>query len=163
MILDTGSADLWVASSKCITGCGNVPTFVTSESSSFKNLSSAFTIKYGSGGAAGSLGSDSVQMAGFGVAGQTLGALAFITPLELGAHLDFALYLGVVTQVTQKLLQNPVSGLMGLAFSTLSTSRSMPFWQTLASTNAWTQPLMAFHLTRYVPYVLGKLVGQIQC
>ncbi|KAG9017113.1 hypothetical protein FRB90_001717 [Tulasnella sp. 427] len=128
VILDTGSADLWVASSKCITGCGSVPTFDSSESSSFKNLSTAFTIKYGSGGAAGSLGSDTVQMAGFGVAGQTLGA---------------------VTQVTQKLLQSPVSGLMGLAFSTLSTSRSMPFWQTLASTNAWTEPLMAFHLTRF--------------
>lgn len=129
VILDTGSADLWVASTNCFAGCGNVPTFDSSASSTFKNLSTPFTIKYGSGGAAGSLGTDSVQMAGFGVAGQTL---------------------GVVTQVTQKLLVNPVSGLMGLAFSTLSTSRSMPFWQTLASTNAWNEPLMAFHLTRFM-------------
>lgn len=64
---------------------------------------------------------------------------------------------GVVTQVTQKLLQSPVSGLMGLAFSTLSTSRSMPFWQTLASTNAWDEPLMAFHLTRYASTMSARL------
>ncbi|KIO34071.1 hypothetical protein M407DRAFT_150488 [Tulasnella calospora MUT 4182] len=128
VILDTGSADLWVASKNCTTGCSNVPLFDSSASTTFKDLSTPFTIKYGSGGAAGSLGADSVQMAGFGVAGQTL---------------------GVVNQVTQKLLQSPVSGLMGLAFATLSTSRSMPFWQTLASTNAWDEPLMAFHLTRF--------------
>ncbi|KAG8927180.1 hypothetical protein FRC00_002232 [Tulasnella sp. 408] len=72
VILDTGSADLWVASKDCITGCNGVPTFDAAASSSFRNLSSPFTIKYGSGGAAGRLGADTVQMAGFGVAGQTL-------------------------------------------------------------------------------------------
>jgi len=128
VILDTGSADLWLASSNCYTGCGSVPTYDSSSSTSFRNLSTPFSIKYGSGQAAGSLGSDSIQMAGFGVSGQTL---------------------GVVNAVTQDLLTAPVSGLMGLAFSTLSTSKSMPFWETLASTNAWDSPLMAFHLTRF--------------
>ncbi|KAG8907667.1 hypothetical protein FRB99_002745 [Tulasnella sp. 403] len=128
VILDTGSSDLWVASSSCFSGCGTVPSFSASQSSSFRNLSSTFQIKYGSGGASGYLGSDRVQMAGFAVTSQVL---------------------GVVNAVTANLLQSPVSGLMGLAFSTLSTSRSMPFWETLASTNAWDQPLMAFHLTRF--------------
>lgn len=59
----------------------------------------------------------------------------------------------VCNAVTRGLLTNPISGLMGLAFSTLATSGAMPFWQTLASTNAWDEPLMAFHLTRCVAYL----------
>lgn len=51
--------------------------------------------------------------------------------------------------VSPGLLQSPVSGLMGLAFATIASSRAMPFWQTLASGGAWDEPLMAFHLTRY--------------
>jgi len=55
----------------------------------------------------------------------------------------------VCNQVTPDLLKNPISGLMGLAFSTLSTSKTMPFWETLASEGAWNEPLMAFHLTNF--------------
>ncbi|KAG8854472.1 hypothetical protein FRB96_007534 [Tulasnella sp. 330] len=128
VILDTGSADLWIASSNCYAGCEDVTLFDYQGSSSFTNLSTAFSIKYGTGAASGNLGSDLVQMAGFGVSGQTF---------------------GVCNQVTQNLLKDPVSGLMGLAFSTLSTSKTMPFWETLASEGAWDEPLMAFHLTSF--------------
>lgn len=51
--------------------------------------------------------------------------------------------------VSSGLLQNPVSGLLGLAFSTIASSKAVPFWQTLASAGAWDAPVMAFHLTRY--------------
>ncbi|KAG9075290.1 hypothetical protein FS749_013043, partial [Ceratobasidium sp. UAMH 11750] len=67
VILDTGSSDLWLASSTCYTGCRGVPTFDASRSSTFRNLTTPFAIRYGSGQAAGELGSDSVQMAGFQV------------------------------------------------------------------------------------------------
>lgn len=75
---------------------------------------------------------------------------------------------GVCNAVTANLLTNPVSGLMGLAFNTLSTSKATPFWQTLANTNAWDQPLMAFHLTRFAShlpdalFVLSTFFSQIQ-
>ncbi|KAG8994607.1 hypothetical protein FRB93_001522 [Tulasnella sp. JGI-2019a] len=128
VILDTGSADLWIASSNCYSGCDNVALFDYESSSSFTNLSTAFFIKYGTGAAYGNLGSDLVQMAGFGVSGQTF---------------------GVCNRVTPDLLENPVSGLMGLGFSTLSTSKTMPFWETLASGGSWSEPLMAFHLTSF--------------
>lgn len=51
--------------------------------------------------------------------------------------------------VSQGLLQTPVSGLMGLAFNTIASSRAVPFWQTLATGGAWNESVMAFHLTRY--------------
>lgn len=81
VILDTGSADLWLASSSCTSGCEQITTFDTSTSSSFTNLSTPFEITYGSGEASGTLGSDVVQMAGFQVQSQTFGTATLTAPL----------------------------------------------------------------------------------
>lgn len=55
----------------------------------------------------------------------------------------------VCDSVSADLLTNPVSGLMGLAFQTIASSGAAPLWETLASSSAWTDQLMAFQLTRY--------------
>ncbi|KII87254.1 hypothetical protein PLICRDRAFT_112830 [Plicaturopsis crispa FD-325 SS-3] len=130
VILDTGSADLWVADSACVSGCSTVPTFDSASSSSYQNLSTAFSITYGSGAASGSLAQDSIQMAGFTVSNQVF---------------------AVCDQVSTGLLSNPVSGLLGLAWNTIASSGATPLWQTLAETSgSWDEPLMSFQLTRYV-------------
>ncbi|KAF8552734.1 acid protease [Imleria badia] len=130
VILDTGSADLWVADNNCILGCTqNEALYNSASSSTFQNLSQPFSITYGSGQAAGDLVADAVQMAGFMVNNQTFGA---------------------VTQVSQGVLSNPVSGLMGLGWQTIASSNAPPFWQTLASKGTWSQPVMGFQLTRFV-------------
>lgn len=129
VILDTGSSDLWVADDSCQTGCNRVATYDVTTSSTFKNLSEPFNIQYGSGQAAGSLGQDVVQMAGFSVENQTFGA---------------------VDAVSSGLLNSPVSGLIGLAWQTIASSGATPLWQTLASSGKWDQPLMAFQLTRFI-------------
>ncbi|TDL23853.1 acid protease [Rickenella mellea] len=129
VILDTGSSDLWIADRRCVTGCDGVAKFDSSQSSTFTNLTTSFSIKYGSGAAAGSLGQDVVQMAGFSVANQKF---------------------GVCDEVSSNLLYSPVSGLMGLAFSTISSSRSTPFWEALVQNGAWDSPVMSFQLTRYI-------------
>ncbi|KAG2040135.1 aspartic peptidase domain-containing protein [Suillus americanus] len=129
VILDTGSSDLWVAGQGCTTGCSKVQLFDDLSSSTFHNLSEPFEIQYGSSAATGTLGQDIVQMAGFSVPNQVFGA---------------------VTQVTSGLLNSPVSGLLGLAWQSIATSKAVPFWQTLASSGAWTDPVMAFQLTRFV-------------
>ncbi|KAL5531684.1 hypothetical protein ACEPAG_4561 [Sanghuangporus baumii] len=129
VILDTGSADLWLADSTCIAGCQEITTFDSTASSSFTNLTSSFSITYGSGAAAGTLGQDVVQMAGFSVSNQTF---------------------ATVDQVSNGLLTAPVSGLMGLAFQTIASSGATPFWQNLVESGAWDSPVMSFQLTRYV-------------
>ena len=58
--------------------------------------------------------------------------------------------LAVCDAITQGLLNNPVSGLMGLAFETIASSGATPFWETLVENGAWDQPLMSFQLTRLV-------------
>ncbi len=55
----------------------------------------------------------------------------------------------VVTQASDNLLTYPYSGLMGLAWQSLSTSGALPFWEALASSNAWSTPSMTFFLERY--------------
>lgn len=129
VILDTGSADLWVASSNCIVGCGNSPSFEPSSSSSFKNLTTSFTITYGSGAASGDLVQDDVQMAGFSVPGQIFAAC---------------------NQISSGLLSSPVSGLMGLAWKSIAASGAQPFWQALAAGGSWDSPLMSLVLTRFI-------------
>jgi cathepsin D len=128
VILDTGSSDLWVASSSCGTSCGSIATYNPSSSSTFQNLSTAFNIQYGSGAAAGYVAQDTVQMAGFSVSSQ-----------------GFA----VVDEVSANMLTSPVSGLLGLGWQSLASSGQMPLWQTLASGNAWSSALFAVQFTRY--------------
>ncbi|KAF8318714.1 acid protease [Clavulina sp. PMI_390] len=126
VILDTGSSDLWVVSMDCKQGCGSSPGYNPSASSTSKHIGTSFNITYGSGTAAGTLGSDVVRMAGFSLADQVF------------ASCDV---------VSNGLIATPVSGLLGLAWQPLATSKAVPFWQSLAST--WDSPVMSFTLTRF--------------
>ncbi|KAL6299535.1 aspartic peptidase domain-containing protein [Sparassis latifolia] len=133
VILDTGSADLWLAGDTTNGSASNVPSgiplFDPSASSTFQSLGKAFEIQYQSGTALGVLGQDTVQMAGFQVSAQ-----------------EFA----VVTEVSQGMLNAPVSGLMGLAWQQIASSGATPFWEALQQTSgALSEPLMAFQLTRF--------------
>ncbi|KAG6329157.1 hypothetical protein ID866_9933 [Astraeus odoratus] len=129
VILDTGSADLWLADQSCKTGCSGVALYDPSSSSTFQNLSQSFSITYGSGEAAGTLVQDTVQMAGFSVENQVFAA---------------------VDEASSGLLTSPVSGLLGLGWQTISSSGSAPLWQTLASSGAWSDAVMSFQLTRFI-------------
>ncbi|EJD48177.1 acid protease [Auricularia subglabra TFB-10046 SS5] len=128
VILDTGSSDLWVAGTAC-TRCAGVPLFDETQSSTFRNLTQPFQIQYGSGAAAGDLAADVVQMAGFEVPNQAF---------------------AVVDRVTANLLDDNISGLLGLGFNTISSSGATPFVQTLFQQNTLTQPLFGFFLTRFL-------------
>ncbi|KAI0690302.1 aspartic peptidase domain-containing protein [Cytidiella melzeri] len=129
VILDTGSADLWLAASADAVPPGT-PLFDPSRSSSFINLNTSFAISYGSGSAGGFLGSDVVQFSGFEVQNQVF---------------------GVVSEITTNLLASPISGVLGLAFQSIATSGATPFWQSLVDQEgALNEPVMAFHLTRFI-------------
>jgi hypothetical protein len=114
-----------------------VPTFNPSQSSSFKNGSQSFSIQYGTGAAAGTLGQDTIQMAGFSVSNQVF---------------------AICNQVSQGLLNDPVSGLLGLGWNTIASSGATPMWQTLAGSGAWDSPVMAFQLTRWVLVYTGRRI-----
>lgn len=129
VFVDTGSADLWIASNQCTSAtCEGITTLDTATSSSFKDLNQPFNITYGSGEAGGTLGQDTVTMGAFTVSSQTF---------------------GVVTQGSDQLLSNPVSGLMGFAWKALASSGATPFWQQLAQSGKWSTPAFAVQMARY--------------
>ncbi|KIY68381.1 acid protease [Cylindrobasidium torrendii FP15055 ss-10] len=105
LLMDSGSADLWVGSDQCQsieTGgdCGQ-HNFLSTSSGSFKATDKQWQIQYGTGAAAGVIGSDDLTMGN----------------LTLTGH-----QFGVTTQESQDFTGDttPFDGIMGLAQSTLS-------------------------------------------
>lgn len=71
---DTGSSDLWLPTTKC-SGCPG-PLFNTAASSTYKSSTTPFSIQYADGsGASGTVGTDTVTIAGITVTGQGFGAV----------------------------------------------------------------------------------------
>lgn len=113
MVLDTGSADIWVTP--------GTDSYEPSSSSTFVNETSSFSITYGSGQVAGYLATDTVVLANHSVPEQTF---------------------AVATQVSSDLLDGTTSGIIGLGFQALSTSKSTPIWSKAGETE------FAFYLQR---------------
>jgi len=128
VIIDTGSADFWLASTLCTT-CAAMPLFDTTKSSSLKASTRPVTIRYGSGAVAGTVVEDTVTMGGFTLLSQT-----WLT----------------VTETTPRIVAGSVSGIMGLAFSAIANTGAVPFWQALLNGNKLPSPEMSFFLSRYV-------------
>ncbi|KIK09781.1 hypothetical protein K443DRAFT_671105 [Laccaria amethystina LaAM-08-1] len=126
VVLDTGSSDLWVADTSCTSCDSTTPLFAPSKSSSITSANGQTTIRYGSGTVAGIIAQDVVSMGNFSVQSQTLLA---------------------VEELTDGLLEGSASGIMGLAFSAIASTRSTPFWQALGSQLSASE--MAFYLTRF--------------
>ncbi|KDQ07158.1 hypothetical protein BOTBODRAFT_70522 [Botryobasidium botryosum FD-172 SS1] len=130
VVLDTGSSDLWVASTSCVQCTSIISNFFDpARSTSFADTRANVSIKYGSGQVAGTIGVDTVSMAGYTVTNQSI---------------------GVMSQLAGNLVSSTVTGIIGLAFQSLSKIGTPPFWQALVASGKWQQPLMGFYLTRFL-------------
>ncbi|KAG1889871.1 aspartic peptidase domain-containing protein [Suillus subluteus] len=127
LILDTGSSDLWVATSSC-SSCASTE-FITTKSSTYQSSGSSLQITYGSGSVKGTPSQDTVSFGGF-----------TITQQELLA----------ASSLTSGLLDSVLSGIMGLGFNTISALNATPFWQALYNANQLSEPLFSFYLERYI-------------
>ncbi|KZT10921.1 acid protease [Laetiporus sulphureus 93-53] len=137
LIMDTGSSDLWLASTSC-SGCpSGTPEYSSSSSSTYKaNTTNSTTgqakqveIQYGSGAVEGTLASDTISMGGLSVDSQT-----FL----------------LVNEVSSALLGGNVTGILGLAFQSLASTGAVPFWQALISNGQLSSPEFAFYLARFL-------------
>ncbi|KIK92268.1 hypothetical protein PAXRUDRAFT_13330 [Paxillus rubicundulus Ve08.2h10] len=129
LVLDTGSSDLWVATTACTLCTSDIPLFDSTKSSTYQAAASTLQIDYGSGSVQGIVSADTVSFGGFTIPTQQL----------LG-----------VTDTTTGLINDGLSGIMGLGFSTISALRTTPFWQTLYNSNLLSQPMFGFFLERYI-------------
>ena len=140
LIFDTGSADLWVAGSDCVSSsCQGTYTFDSSASSSFSSTGSDFYIKYGSGAAAGVDSQDVVSVAGFSVSDQVF---------------------AVVNQTTADILSYPLSGIMGLGFEGLTNTNSKPWWEGVMDSGSLANQTMGVYMARYRHDATAKSVEQ---
>jgi len=130
VILDTGSSDLWVTIPQCASCPPGTPMFDTTKSSTFQISSpqTPLTIRYGSGQVSGTNSSDTVNLAGFIIPQQTFLA---------------------VSVLSSGLLAGRTSGILGLAFATLTVTRATPFWENLLNNGLLQSPDMSFWLSRF--------------
>ncbi|CCM02235.1 uncharacterized protein FIBRA_04315 [Fibroporia radiculosa] len=123
---DTGSSDLWVASSNC-DSCESQDSYDPSASSTSEEQSGTFSIEYGDGStASGPIYTDDVSVAGISVTGQ---------------------YLSGVTSETGNLVGSPSDGLMGMAWPALSQLDANPFFWTAIDQGAVSEGVFGFYLS----------------
>ncbi|CAO1618365.1 unnamed protein product [Parajaminaea phylloscopi] len=128
LILDTGSADLWVADSDCQSSqCSASNLYNYGASSSAVRSQTPFQITYGSGAVRGTLFADTVSLAGYTVYNTTVAG---------------------VTQLATGTLRSPTSGIMGMGLQQLTTSGATPFWQVLAKSGKLQTQAFTFQLAR---------------
>ncbi|EJD02800.1 acid protease [Fomitiporia mediterranea MF3/22] len=122
--IDTGSADLWVTSG--CSGCFS-DEYDPSASSTYQDQGEDFSIAYGTGEVSGRLGMDTVSLAGLKYTNQTFGVA------NVESH-DFD---GL-----------PISGIMGTAFGSISTSGSPTVFENLMATGQVLAPFFSVHMAR---------------
>jgi len=119
VIFDTGSADLWVASSNCDSSCGTHAEYDATKSSTYVANGQAFNITYGSGPVGGYESQDTLTLGGLGVKSQ------IFAEVTNAAGLGAAYKLG------------KFDGILGLAFPVLSVNKVATVFQ-----NVWDQKVV---------------------
>jgi len=143
ILMDSGSADLWVGSENCKTegkggGCGNHNFLGPQSSSSFTDTTRPFNTSYGEGQVVGTVVQDNLQIAG----------------LSLTSH-----SFGVANQETENFSSNqsPFDGLMGLAKSSLSTQQNPTPIEALASSGLVSDAIVSYKLARFADQNDGEI------
>ncbi|KAM5180710.1 gastricsin-like [Mantella aurantiaca] len=125
---DTGSSNLWVASTYCQSqACGNHPLFNPSQSSTYSSNNQQFSMWYGSGSMTGVLGYDTVTVQGLSIQNQELGLS--------------------VTEPSSFFYYSKFDGIFGMAYQTLSAGGATTAIQGLIQQNLIPQPVFSFYLT----------------
>jgi len=141
VVMDTGSANLWVASSKCTTSrsCSGKSEYDNSKSSTYTSTGQKFSIQYGTGSCSGVIDYDTVSIAGVTVTDQPFGE---------------------ATSLAAFFANQPLDGICGLAFQALAVDRVIPPVYNMIQQNLLDNPWFTVWLTAD-GNVQGKAGGQI--
>ncbi|KAG6854390.1 hypothetical protein C0991_007381 [Blastosporella zonata] len=133
ILMDSGSADLWVGSENCQSqgggGCGNHKFLGPQSSSSFVDTNAPFSVTYGTGSVSGDIVTDDVVLAGLALPAHTFG-------VATTESVDFS---GDST---------PFDGLMGLAQSTLSQQQTLTPIEALAQGGLVADAITSYKISR---------------
>lgn len=131
VLMDSGSADLWVGGEGCQsvqgTACGNHTFLGAQSSTSFVDTQKPFEVTYGKGAVAGNITQDNLVVAGLQLPGHTF---------------------GVALQETNDFTSSQFDGLMGLAKSTLSEQKTLTPVEALANAGLIKEAITSFKISR---------------
>jgi len=141
VVMDTGSANLWVPSIKCTTtrSCEGKNEYNSAKSSTYKANGEKFSIQYGTGSCSGIIDTDKVCIAGVCVNDQPFGEATSLAEFFAG---------------------EPMDGICGLAFQALAVDRVIPPVYNMIQQNLLDNPWFTVWLTAD-GNVQGKDGGQI--
>jgi len=128
VIFDTGSSDLWVASSQCDSSCGRHAEYDSSKSSSYQANGTEFKIMYGSGPVSGFQSVDLLDMGGL------------IVKDQMFAEVTDASGLGAAYRLGK------FDGILGMAFDVLSVNSVATPFDNLISQGLIDTAQFAFYL-----------------
>jgi hypothetical protein len=124
LLLDTGAGTTWVMGPSCTSDpCKTHDSFGSSDSKTFKDLSTPFSISYGSGNVSGTLAQDSLSIAG----------------------MSFTATIGIASTASNQFNTFPIDGILGLS---LSKSNGQTFWETLSASKTLKSNLVGIALNR---------------
>jgi len=133
ILMDSGSADLWVGSESCQStaggGCGDHTFLGTASSSTFVNTGKQFAVTYGTGNVAGTVVTDNIAVAGLNLTGHSFG----VADTESDDFADNSI---------------PFDGLMGLALSTISEEGVPTPPESMASAGLISDAITSFKISR---------------
>ena len=128
VLFDTGSFDLWVASSNCDSSCGRHAEYNSAKSSTYTANGTFFDITYGSGPVSGYQSVDNLDFGGLIVKGQEF------------AEVTNAIGLGAAYKLGK------FDGILGMAFGALSANHSTTPFDNLVAQGLVESAQFAFYL-----------------
>ncbi|OAA50549.1 vacuolar protease A [Metarhizium rileyi] len=127
VVLDTGSANLWVPSKSCSSiACYLHATYDSSSSSTYQKNGSSFEIKYGSGSLSGFVSQDVVSIGDLKIKGQDFAEATE----EPGLAFAFGKF----------------DGILGLGYDTISVNKIVPPFYQMMKQKLLDEPVFAFYL-----------------
>ncbi|XP_071357821.1 nothepsin [Trachinotus anak] len=129
VIFDTGSADLWVPSSYCVSqACASHRRFRAFESTSFRHDGRMFGIHYGSGHLLGVMARDTLKIGDLATLNQEFGESVY----EPGATFVLARF----------------DGVLGMAYPSLAEILGNPVFDNMLAQKTVDEPVFSFYLSR---------------
>ncbi|XP_053249326.1 cathepsin E [Podarcis raffonei] len=129
VLFDTGSSNLWVPSVYCVSkACATHSRYQPSQSSTYSEVGTAFSIQYGTGSLTGIIGMDQVTVEGITVANQ-----------------QFA---ESVNEPGSTFLDSEFDGILGLAYPSLAVDGVTPVFDNMMAQNLVNLPIFSVYLNR---------------
>lgn len=142
MDFDTGSSDIWVPSTKCLSTCGTHPRFDSTKSSTFELISNdTWQLQYGDGST-------------------VIGYTAYDT-VRLGQYIQPHQRIGLVSSETTQLSRDMyLDGIFGLGFPPLAlTGIQRSVVEDLYLTGEIDKPIVSFYLGKTKEGGKGEIVS----